>query len=75
MITVKILDPVWPNRNRLAAGRRAEFVQVADCNDSPALPMLSFPGLAINKKQVCSGRIPNQREASISTGQSREPQP
>ena len=76
MITVKILNSGWPGRNPLAAVtvRRAEFVKVADGNDIPAYPMLSSPALAINKKRVCSGRIPKQSEVAawLTTGQSGE---
>lgn len=71
MLTVKILGSGCANCKKLeavareaaaGAGLDAEFVKVTDMKAMLAYDLLSTPGLVINDKLVCSGRIPTQAE-------------
>lgn len=71
MLTVKILGSGCANCKKLeavareaaaGAGLDAEFVKVTDMKAMLAFDLLSTPGLVINDKLVCSGRIPTQAE-------------
>ncbi len=71
MLTVKILGSGCANCRKLeavareaatSAGLDAEFVKVTDMKAMLAYDLLSTPGLVINDKLVCSGRIPTQAE-------------
>ncbi len=86
MIMVITMGSDWLNRNKLAAVARqaatqavrpAEFVKITNYNAILGYPILSPPGLVINEKLVCSGRIPKQSEVAawLTTGASGEPQP
>ena len=71
MLNVKIIGPGCANCRKLEAIARqaassanfnAEFVKVSDMKSILDYDLISTPGLAINDKLVCSGRIPSQAE-------------
>lgn len=71
MVTVKILGSGCANCRKLeavareaatTAGIQAEFVKVTDMKAMLAYDLMSSPGLVVNEKLVCSGRIPTRDE-------------
>ncbi len=73
MLTIKVLGPGCANcKNVEAVARKAAadlaieatFIKVTDYSDIKAYNIISTPGLVIDEKVVCAGRIPTQAEVT-----------
>ncbi len=73
MLTIKVLGPGCQNcKNVEAAARQAlasmgveaQIEKVTDRAEIKKYPILATPGLVINEKLVCAGRIPSEAEVT-----------
>lgn len=73
MLTIKILGAGCQNckkveeisrRAATGLGVEAEFIKVTDYGKITEYPVLGTPGLVIDEKVVCSGRIPTEAEVT-----------
>jgi len=71
MLTIKILGPGCPNCHKVEEnarkavtymGLQAEFTKISDYQEIQKYHILGTPGLVINDKVVCAGRIPEESE-------------
>ncbi len=73
MLTIKVLGPGCANCKKVEElarqaatnfGVEAQFIDIKDWSEITQYPILHPPGLVINEKLVCSGRIPSLAEVT-----------
>jgi small redox-active disulfide protein 2 len=83
MLIVKVLGSGCDNCKKLEAltrqavevsGAPAEIIKVTQYEEIMKYPILSTPGLVINEKLVCSGRIPAPVEITAWLASARQKQ-
>ena len=84
MLSIKVLGPGCDNCKKVEAiarqavsnfGREAHFEKVTDRAEYPKYGLLYTPGLVINGKLVCAGRIPTETEVMTWVASALEEQP
>ena len=73
MLSVKVLGSGCENCKKVegiarkvvvSMGLQAEVIKVTDWAEIKKYPILGTPGLVINEKVVCAGRIPSEAEVT-----------
>jgi small redox-active disulfide protein 2 len=73
MLTIKVLGPGCANCQKVEVvtkkavnemGMEAEMIKITKYAEIMEYPIISTPGLVINEKLVCAGRIPTQAEVT-----------
>jgi small redox-active disulfide protein 2 len=73
MLVIKVLGPGCENCKKVDSvahqavaglGMEAQFEKITNYEDIKKYPILSTPGLVINEKLVCAGRIPTVAEVT-----------
>jgi len=73
MLTVKVLGSGCENCKKVESiarkvvmtmGFQADVIKVTDWAEIKKYPILGTPGLVINEKVVCAGRIPTEAEVT-----------
>ncbi len=73
MLVIKVLGPGCENCKKVDAvahqavanfGMEAQFEKITSYDEIMKYPILSTPGLVINEKLVCAGRIPTVAEVT-----------
>ncbi len=74
MITIKVLGPGCHNCHMVEENARkatrnmgvdAEIIKITDYGEMKRYGLLATPGLVINEKLVCAGRIPEEHEVMV----------
>lgn len=73
MLTVKVLGSGCENCHKVEGiarkvitmmGMEAQVIKVTEWSEIKKYPILGTPGLVINEKVVCAGRIPTEAEVT-----------